>query len=311
MRARRTAIGIDVGGTTIKGLAVDEEGTILTEVEPVATPRSGARDVVEKASELAEKLRAEIGADAPLGVCVPGIVDETRGIGIYSANLGWHDAPMRQLLEERLEMPVTFGHDVRSGALAESIWGQGISDCLYVAIGTGIASGLIMAGLPAPTAPWAGEIGQIPVIHPDLPGTRVVLESVASAKAIAARGRQAGLIPENAGARLLQEIAEAAPSSPEDQAKTLEARRIYQTSLDLLGHTISVLVHLTGTVNVVIGGGLSKGGEFILAPIREAIARGCSVIPAPPVSAACLGSASQAMGVAAAAFLNAGIDPHQ
>ena len=140
---QQLAIGIDVGGTTIKGVLADTRGNIIATSEAVATPRTGAEDVVAAAARLARTLR-EDSPEAPVGVCVPGIINEEQGIGIFSANLGWKDAPLGDMLSQALDSFVPLGHDVRSGALAEALWGVRCSSCLYVAVGTGIASGVVI-----------------------------------------------------------------------------------------------------------------------------------------------------------------------
>ena len=121
-------------------MLADTRGTVITSSEAVATPQTGADDVVSAVVRLARTLR-EASVDAPVGVCVPGIIDEEHGIGIFSANLGWKDAPLSEKLSNALGSFVPLGHDVRSGALAEALWGVRRPSCLYVAVGTGIASG--------------------------------------------------------------------------------------------------------------------------------------------------------------------------
>lgn len=296
----RHAIGIDVGGTTTKGVVITDTGKVVYEATPVRTPTSGAADVAEVAACLARELLTRSGVDAPVGVCVPGIVDEKAGVGVFSANLGWRDAPLRELISARLGQHVTLGHDVRSGALAEATWGLSSPDCLYVAVGTGIATGLILSGRPAPSAPWSGELGQVPVDHPDHPDMRVPLEQVASATGIATRAIECGLLAPGCGAREVQDLAES--TDPQDAERAAAAMRILTSSLHLLGTVISVVIHQTGTVSVVLGGGLSKGGQTVLAPLREALAHGCTVVPTPPVCSAQLGSQSQAIGAATSAL---------
>lgn len=304
MSGSQIGVGVDVGGTTVKGLVVTREGEVLRSIEGIDTPTSGSRDVAAVAADTVRDLLTGLPADTPVGVCVPGIVDEAAGVGVFSANLGWRDAPLRDLVSERLGRPVALGHDVRSGALGEAVWGLRIPDCLYVAIGTGIASGLILGGRPAPAGPWSGEIGQVPVNDPDRLGERVALERIASAAGICRRALGLGLIPEGGGAKALQDLAESA--RPEDADDAARARAVYESSLGLLADVIAIVVHQVGTVPVVIGGGLSKGGDFILDPIRERLVAGCAVVPAPPLLQARLGSASQAMGAAALAFAEAG-----
>ena len=105
---QQLAIGIDVGGTTIKGVLADTRGNIIATSEAVATPRTGAEDVVAAAARLARTLR-EDSPEAPVGVCVPGIINEEQGIGIFSANLGWKDAPLGDMLSQALDSFVPLG----------------------------------------------------------------------------------------------------------------------------------------------------------------------------------------------------------
>ena len=103
---QQLAIGIDVGGTTIKGVLADTRGNIIATSEAVATPRTGAEDVVAAAAQLARTLR-ENSPEAPVGVCVPGIINEEQGIGIFSANLGWKDTPLGDMLSQAFPWDMT------------------------------------------------------------------------------------------------------------------------------------------------------------------------------------------------------------
>ncbi|WP_051259203.1 ROK family protein [Schaalia suimastitidis] len=296
------AIGIDIGGTTIKGRVVTNDGRTVHRAQPLPTPRSGAVDVALAAVHLAQHLvDAYPDAVAPVGVCAPGIIDEATGVGILSANLGWHNAPLRDMLSEHLGRPVAFGHDVRSGALAEALWGVVQPHCLYVAVGTGIASALVINGELAPARPWSGEIGQVLVTDPDDPSRRVELEQVASASAIARRAVTYGILPDGCGARDVQNLAQS------DAPGSARARDIQDSAIDLLGSVIATTLHQVGAMPVVLGGGLSKGGIAITGRLAQAIAASCTIFPAPAVVAARLGSDSQALGAAALAFMQADI----
>lgn len=298
------AVGIDVGGTTIKGRIVSRDGMVVASVDPVSAPRGDLHSLVCRIADLVSALNVraeelalvEAGRQLSVGVCVPGIVDETKGIGVLSANLDWENAPLRQLISEALGTPIAFGHDVRCGALAEARWGVGEENCLYVAIGTGIASGLIMSGRLVPAAVWSGEIGQIPVEDPLHPGEVIPLEQVSSAQGLAQAAQRAGLVPQGSGAKALQLVAES--ESPHAQL----ASELLDSALMLLGEKIATVLHQIGAIPVVIGGGLSKGGERILSPIRQGIHNHALLFPRVDVIQAKLGADSQVLGAAALAF---------
>lgn len=155
-------IGIDVGGTAIKSGLVDGLGRVTHEGKR-PTPRS-----VPELTEAIRQIVAELdqaGADPqlPAGIAVPGIVDEDRGVGVWSANLGWRDAPLGELFSRAIGRPVALGHDVRCGAIAEAEYTDCGPDLYFVAIGTGISAALILGGRHIISGGWAGEIGQFRV----------------------------------------------------------------------------------------------------------------------------------------------------
>ena len=256
-------VGVDVGGTTIKAVLAGDDGVVRERVDPAPTPHTGAEDVARVVASMAKPLLALAGPGAALGVCVPGIVDEERGMGVFSANLGWRRAPLRDLIAHLCRCPV--------------------------ALGTGIASGLVLGGHLSPSRPWTGEIGQVGVAHPAT-GVIVPLESVSSASAIARRAVDAGIVPEGAGARDVEDAA---------VMGSQEAVRILDEAMGALGHVLSVVAHQVGSIPIVLGGGLSRGGELIYGPLRRALTLGSIVAPPPALLRARLGADSQALGAVA------------
>ncbi|KIF72613.1 ROK family transcriptional regulator, partial [Streptomyces sp. AcH 505] len=186
-------IALDVGGTGMKAALMGADGTLLHEARRPTGRERGAGAVVETILGFAAELRTygiqQFGESAlAAGVAVPGIVDAERGIAVYSANLGWQDVPLRDLLGARLGgIPVALGHDVRTGGLAEGRLGagRGADRFLFMPLGTGIAGAIgINGSIEAGAHGYAGEIGHV-VVRPDGPvcgcGQRGCLETLASA----------------------------------------------------------------------------------------------------------------------------------
>ena len=123
------------------------------------------------------------------GVVVPGLVDEVRGVGVFSVNLGWRDLPIRDSVASVLGVPTVVGHDVRAGLLAETRLGaaRGARHALFLPVGTGIAGALLLDGAVITADGRAGEIGHL-LIDPAGPpckcGVTGCLEVIASAAAI-------------------------------------------------------------------------------------------------------------------------------
>src|SRR3954471_4410566 len=188
-------VAVDVGGTTLKGGLCDCDAALLHR-ERRATPRESSEALVDAICGLVDALaaegRARFGGDgvAGVGLAVPGLVDEARGVALRAVNLPWHDLPLADVVAERCGLPVALGHDVRAAAGAEAALGagRGADDVLFVAIGTSIGGAIVAGGRPYGGAhDRAGEIGHT-VVDPDGPpcacGARGCVEALASAAAI-------------------------------------------------------------------------------------------------------------------------------
>lgn len=291
------SIGIDVGGTTIKSALVSADGMMVASHTSV-TPEGVPALLDEVASHVEElELRAvRIGqpVSASVGVVVPGVVDESEGTAVLSANLGWQDVPMADLLTRRLGRHVSFGHDVRAGALAEFAASQPHDVEVYVAIGTGIAAVTKCGDKILVNGGWAGEIGQILVLDPDT-GRRVPLERVSSASAIARRyttatnAQAATNTLDEIGSREVFEAAAAGDAT---------ARKVLDTAIEYLAEALASVCCLLGKTHFIIGGGLSQAGSAFIDPLAHAVCGLLEVTPEPTFAAAKLGASSQIIGAA-------------
>src|SRR5262249_46503208 len=197
-------VALDVGGTGIKCALVDVAGQVRRSERHDTGRERGPDAVVATILEIADALVKS--ADAAglraraAGVAAPGVIAETAGVAAWSANLGFRDVPLRELVAGRLGLPAALGHDVRAGGLAEARLGagRGYRHVLVVPIGTGIAAAHVVDGVVFAGAHGAaGEIGHI-VVRPEGPacgcGLRGCLESIASASAVARRYAAANMI---------------------------------------------------------------------------------------------------------------------
>ena len=174
-----TVIAIDVGGTGMKCGLVDENGTLLhIERHPTGAAR-GPEAVVTTILEVATGLAARAqGAAEAVGIVVPGVVDERHGVATWSANVGFRDVPLRDLLTKHLGLPAALGHDVRAGGAAEARLGagRGYEHMIFLAIGTGIAGAHVVGGVSFAGAHGAaGEVGHL-IVRPGGPRCGVVLD---------------------------------------------------------------------------------------------------------------------------------------
>jgi len=262
-------LAFDVGGTDIKSALFDADGTALG-LRRTPTPAGGDDSpgrLIDRLAELSDELRAQHPHVVPeaIGLVVPGIVDPERGIGVFSSNLGWRDAPMRDLMAARFGMPVAFDHDVRMASWAEHVLGgaRDYANAVVLIIGTGIAGALLVDGRPYTAGGYAGEIGHSPIGEWPCPcGARGCLEAIASAGAISRRYTDAtGEVVD--GAR--EVIARAAAGDE-------TAARIWNEALDALTMSIAQLTAVIAPQAVVIGGGLSRAGGALFDELRTRLA---------------------------------------
>ena len=263
-----TAIGVDVGGTKIAaGVVTFPDGVVQVRREiptlyhsdlvrmrreiPTLPQRGGEAvlaDVERLVSELAAEARASGQHVEAIGMGICEIVD--RSGNIASANcLGWTSDNVRQRLSKIA--PTVIEADVRAAALAEALLGAGryLNVFLYVSIGTGISSCLVIDGQPFVGAGGAtGTMASGP-----LPGfdevrtmtTLPTLEQVASGPALVSRFNQL-----HGNAQSGQEVLAAAAAGDE------RAARVVRSAAEALGGTIGLLVNVLDPALVVLGGGL-------------------------------------------------------
>ncbi|WP_205781328.1 ROK family protein [Planctomonas deserti] len=275
-------LGIDVGGTTIKAIRVSDDGRVLAEQRaPTPKPDPTGERVADAVAEVVSALGGHDGS--PVGVVVPGIVDEIAGVAVRSANVGFVDAPLRALLEQRLGVPVAFGQDVRAGAVAEQRSGAGrglTGGVAFVAIGTGVAAAFLIDGRTLVSGGWAGEIGQLVLGAGAHAGSR--MEEVASATATAARAGE----PDARAVALRVAAGDA------------DAAAVWADTVAVLAESLAGMVSVLGASTIILGGGLAQAGALLLDPLRADLARRLTHLRMPVLTSAEHGDIAAALGAA-------------
>jgi glucokinase len=277
-------IGIDVGGTTIKGIRLSLQGEIESEVRlPTPNPDPFGGLLVDAVARVVDQLGGAPGA--PVGLVVPGIVDETRGVAVWSANIGYRDVPVRELISARLGVPIAFGQDVRAGALAELRLSAGRTEhaepstsMAFVAIGTGVAAAFVVDGRSVVSDGWAGEIGQLVLTSGPHAGCR--MEEVASASATARRAGE----PDALSVARRVEAGDAA------------AREVWQETVEVLADSLAGIVVSLAPATIVLGGGLAQSGDLLLEPLRLALQDRIGQLRAPRLTASVHNDLAAALG---------------
>ncbi|HEX6700668.1 MAG TPA: ROK family protein [Gaiellaceae bacterium] len=265
--AEQRVIGVDLGGTKILAGIVDRAGDVVRRRE-TPTPTSSQAELLE-ALETAvdELLEDDVGA---LGFGIPSTIDQRSGRAVSSVNIPLNDLDLRSWMRDRFHLPVGIDNDANAATLAE--WahgaGRGTNHMVMLTLGTGVGGGLILGGKPYRGAIGAGaELGHmvIDIDGPPCQGSctgRGHLESLASGRA-ATLAAQALFGPAVDAHRLVR-LAQEGDASAVDLLATLGHR---------LGAAIGSLVNIFNPELVVIGGGFSAAGDFLLDPAREALKR--------------------------------------
>jgi glucokinase len=192
------AIGIDLGGTKIRGGLVAGDGTVAL-VDEHATDTSNATAIVDQIVAMARKLGQ--GRDLTgVGIGVPGTVEQPAGTLIQAVNLPLRNIALRALIGNELDAPVLVENDGNCAALGEHRFGgaAGTTHSVTLTLGTGVGGGIVADGrLVAGSRGTGGELGHIVIerngrpCQGSCPG-RGHLEAYCSGTALGARGREAG-----------------------------------------------------------------------------------------------------------------------
>jgi glucokinase-like ROK family protein len=271
----RLIAGVDVGGTKISVVVTDGRDRI---VHGHVVPTNQA-SLVSQIAGLVHDAQREVGKDIDaVGVAVPGYVDPDDGSVSMAVNLGITHLPLGPLLQAELGVPTVVEHDARAAAvwlseLAAEGSAQTPPSVAFLAIGTGISAGIVVAGeLLRGDNGFAGEVGHI-VADPDgaacACGLRGCLETIAAGPAIGrqadealAMGRSSSLSPDSDAAAVFRAAS----------AGDAVAVEIIDRVADHLTRAIRSLVLTLGVKRVVIGGGVAAAGPALLEPIRSRIA---------------------------------------
>jgi len=158
-------IGVDLGGTKIEIIALDEDGAVRAR-RRIATPRGDYVATVDAIASLVQAVETELGRRGSVGVGIPGAISPATGL-VKNANSTWlNGQPMQQHLRELLQRPVTLTNDANCLALSEATdgAGQGHHTLFAAILGTGCGAGISVNGqlLTGPNG-VAGEWGHNPL----------------------------------------------------------------------------------------------------------------------------------------------------
>ncbi|MGI9239998.1 MAG: ROK family protein [Verrucomicrobiales bacterium] len=302
---QQLAIGIDFGGTTVKfGLCSGAQ--IVSSAEPIDTTAYYGRPpeaLIDAIAGRVDDLKTD--GVVAVGAGIPGLVDFERGHIYEITNVpGWVEIPFRDLLSERIDLPVSIDNDANCMAFAE--WqhgaGQGYSDLLAITLGTGVGGGLIINGRLHRGAQFcAGEIGHTSIDYQRhsadsrMPG---IIEKFVGNREIADHAKK---LYADAG---IEKPASACTPKALAAADDEVALQVWQDVGGWLGIALANAIWLFNPQAIVIGGGVSRAGELLFEPLHGKLQQVLSPVLAENIrlvpaafgnEAGIIGSAAQAL----------------
>lgn len=275
-------IGVDLGGTKLLAGAIDAGLRVHHRAQRLA--QAGDRDAVLDAVVAAvEEARSAVGGVRAVGFGIPSLFDHARGIAVSTVHLPIRDVPFRDLMAERLGLPVFVDNDANCAMLAEHRTGaaRGHRHALLLTLGTGIGGGIVVDDrLVRGALGSAGELGHM-VIDEDGPRcqgncpSRGCLEAFASGSAIGRDGLAAAHAhPTSALGEALARGRGITGAVVTELARAGDptAVAVLRRAGEHLGVGIASLVNVFNPSVVVVGGGAMAAGELLLAPAREVLA---------------------------------------
>jgi len=277
---KQYAVGVDIGGTTVKIGLFETNGTLMDTWEiPTNTANGGAAVLPDIAASVKAKLKEKdilIEDVEGIGMGVPGPVSP-HGMVLKCVNLGWGVFNVEETMQELIGVKAKAGNDANVAALGE-MWqggGKGYDSIVMVTLGTGVGGGVIIDGqILAGINGAAGEIGHMPMCDDETDtcgcGKKGCLEQYTSANGVTRVTRKyLEAHPEEDS--VLHSVGELNSKEIFDAAKAGDAvaLKMVERTGDMLGKALAMISCVVDPEAFVIGGGMSKAGEILLDSIRS------------------------------------------
>lgn len=271
-------VGVDLGGTQMRVGLFDRDLHLRERLAEPTLAHEGQESVIGRLLDLIERAIPTGGDTAVVGIGVsaPGPINPRTGTILSPPNLpGWRRVALRRIVEERLGHTTYLGNDANVAALAETTRGaaHGYKYVIYLTVSTGIGSGIIDDGhLIIGSSGLGAEAGHMIVVAD---GRVSTLEKEAAGPAIAAqaveqiRAGKPTRIPDLVGGdlgRITAKTVGQAAAQGDQVAQELIRRAGWMVGLGIVS-----LAHLFNPQIIVVGGGVSKTGDLLFEPMREAV----------------------------------------
>ena len=278
-------VGIDLGGTNIAAGVVDENGKILVKDSVPTNAERQAEEIIKDMALLAKKVIKDAGLAETdikaIGIGCPGSVVNETGTVAYSNNIKMRNTPVADIMRQYIDLPVNLENDANAAAFGEYVVNSKDSDVfVFITLGTGVGGGVVIDGKIFRGFNGTGtELGHTTLIHNGEScscGRNGCWEAYASVTALI---RQTKAAIEKNPDSLMKELADkegkVSGRTAFDAAKAGDkaAREVVDTYIEYVADGIVNMVNIFQPVKLLIGGGISKEGDYLLNPIKEYLAK--------------------------------------
>ena len=275
------AIGIDIGGTSIKGGAVTQEGKVYDVFSLRVIKGEPQEETINKLIEATNQYIKEQGFKKEeilgIGMGVPGVMDTKAGVITHSANLQWNELPIVEMMEKGTGLKVKITNDANAAALGEQRFGAGkkYKSIIMITLGTGVGGGVVIDGkLFEGNLGKGAELGHtVVVVDGELCscGRKGCLEAYASATGLIRETKKA---MEAHKESKLWEITEkygkvdARAAFEADRMGDPTGHELVENYVKYLGEGLLNYFNIFRPEAVVLSGGVANEGEYLLSRLR-------------------------------------------
>ncbi|MDQ6421193.1 ROK family transcriptional regulator [Paenibacillus sp. LHD-117] len=259
------AVGIDLGVNYIRGILSDLEGGVVAERYRELRPQQELplHLLMDCIDELTKQAPDSPYGIVGIGVGVPGIVDD-QGTILFAPNMKLRQVALKRMLQERYGLPVTIDNEANAGAQGEQKYGagRGIRNQIYVSVGIGIGTGIILnKELFKGASGFSGELGHLSIQFDGKPcscGNRGCWELYASENSLLEQAAELGFDS-------LEQLLDAASAGDE------RVQSLFRKIGSYLGVGVANIVNVFNPDVVIIGNRMSRGAEWLGPAIQEAV----------------------------------------
>ncbi len=276
------SIGVDLGGTNIVAGVVDENYRILSIAKcKTNSPRSAdaiLEDIARLSRQAIKKAGLSMNQAAFIGIGSPGTCNTDTGMVEYANNLGFINVPVCEIMHEKLGLPVYIENDANAAALGEAKAGaaKGANSCVCITLGTGVGGGIIIDGKIYGGFNFSGaEVGHIVIEQNGEPctcGRNGCWEAYASATALVRQTKKA--MQENPDSQMWKiagslDSVNGLTAFDAMRAGDAAGTAVVDQYIAYVACGVTNMVNIFQPEILCIGGGVSKEGETLLAPLRK------------------------------------------